>query len=70
MRTDTREIPTVRLCAWCKMRLNAIPAAPVLYKGWACHPSCAQAAAAEEDSNARDLLREESCYPEPSLAEV
>lgn len=66
MRTDTARIPTLRLCAWCRMRLAAIPDEPVLYKGWTCHPSCAQAAAAEEASNAADA----SCYPEPSLAEV
>lgn len=67
MRTDTREIPTVQLCAWCKIRLSAIPSPPVQYKGWAVHPCCAQAAAAEDAAN---LLPEESCYPEPELARV
>lgn len=66
MRTDTRRIPTVRVCAWCKMRLNAIPDDPVLYRGWEVHPSCGRAAAAEDAANAADR----SCYPEAYLAEV
>jgi hypothetical protein len=51
MRTDTREIPVVELCAWCKMRLDAIPDSPVLYRGWAVHPPCGQAAACEDAAN-------------------
>jgi hypothetical protein len=51
MRTDTREIPVVELCAWCKMRLNAIPDDPVLYRGWAVHPVCRRAAAHEDAAN-------------------
>lgn len=70
MRTDTREIPTTKLCAWCKINLTAIPTQPAMYRGFLVHPCCAQAAAAEDAANAADLLREESTYPEAELARV
>lgn len=64
MRTDTVEIPTVRLCGWCKIKLSAIPGDPAVYRGWLVHPCCAQAAAAE------DAYNQTNAYPEAELATV
>ena len=70
MRTDTCEIPVVHLCAWCKIKLSALPGVPpVVYRGYAVHRPCAQAAAAEDAANAA-ACREENSYPEPELARV
>lgn len=55
-RTDTRRIPVTRLCAFCRIRLRAIPDDPVPYRGFLCHPSCAEAAACEDANNRADAL--------------
>ena len=54
MRTDTCEIPVTYLCAWCKINLSALLTEPVMYRGYAVHPPCAQAATAEDQANAAD----------------